>query len=109
MQNDFEAPASAISREIAVGGKKATYLFREPSASALERLFDVADREGKVDPEKSRGLRFRVIAAVVARADGTPITVEEAEGMRLAVVNALYRAANEVIGNDTEASAAGKD
>ena len=107
--NDFEAPVAPVERTITVGKKTAVYRFTEASSAVLERLFDVTDANGKVDQDKSRGIRFRVVAAIVSRQDGTPITVEEAGQMRMAVVNALYKAANETIGSDQDADAAGKD
>lgn len=105
MQDDFEAPAAAIERSVTVGDKTAKYRFTEPPAATLETLFDVTDDDGKVSRERSRGVRFKVIATVVSRMDGTPITVEQAGSMRNAVAKALYDAAMDVIGFGKDAEA----
>ena len=107
MTNEFEAPSAPVERTIKVGGKSAVYRFTEPCAAELEALFAVTDADGKVDMEKFKGQRFRVIAAIVTRADGSSISVEEAGSMRSAVANALYKTAMEVIGTKEDADASG--
>lgn len=97
MSSDFEKPAS-VDREITVNGKTATYKFTEPFASELEQLFDLTGDDGQVERSKTKGLRFRVIAAVVSREDGSPISIEEAGKMKNSVVNALHKEAMAVMG-----------
>lgn len=96
--NAFELPDPPVTREITINGKAASYTFRQLGSSELESLFDLSDEDGKVAREKSKGLRFRVIAAMVSRQDGTPITAEQAGAMRNDVVKALYDTAMEVSG-----------
>jgi hypothetical protein len=108
MSKDFEALPSAVERDIVLGDKSAKYRFSEPCAETLERLFDTLDANGNVDPEKAKGLRFRVIAAIVSRQDGSAISVEEAGRMRNAVAKLLYDNAMDVIGyNEKKAEAQG--
>jgi hypothetical protein len=108
MSNDFESPI-AVERSISAGDKSAVYKFAEPSAAELESLFDLTEADGTVSRERAKGLRFRVIAAVVSRSDGSPITVEEAGKMRNVVVNALHKEALDVIGFGADPDEAGND
>jgi hypothetical protein len=106
MHNEFEAPTSQ-EREITVGDKKATYRFNEPCAAELIELFDNLAPNGEIDPAKAKTVRFRVIAAVVQRPDGSSISEEAASKMRSAVVKALYDEAMAVLGYADEGKAAG--
>ena len=108
MSNDFEAPNS-VEREVSVDGKTAIYKFSEPYAAELETLFDLTGDDGQVARVKTKGLRFRVIAAVVSRADGSRISEEEAGRMKNSVVNALHKEAMAVMGfaDDKAAEEAG--
>lgn len=107
MPNDFEAPCAPVERTITVGKKSAIYRFTEPSAVVVEALFDLFDAEGKADPVKLLGQKFRMIAAIVSRADGTRISIEEAGAMSALVVKALNAEALKIIGNEQDAGEAG--
>lgn len=94
---DFERPET-ITIDITVKGKTAQYQVSELPDADVQRVFRTTDAKGNTDPKMVESFNARVIAACVHRADGTPVTQEQARAMRQPLTQALVRAVMEVHG-----------
>lgn len=96
--NSFELP-EIVECEIRVGSKSAKYNVREMSAIESETVFGSLNI-GTEEERRVASLKVstKLIAMCVTRADGSGITMDEAEAMRLAVKRELSDAVLRVNG-----------
>lgn len=66
-----------VEREIELKDKKKVFYFREMSADEAEDFFAKIDAK---DAKKNKGLRNRLLAAVVCDSEGKPALTEEQAG-----------------------------
>jgi len=99
--NDFEFGSEHVPFEIEVRGKKAAYLLKDITADEADKLFAPITQGSDLDKKKAQlKFRNRVIAAVVLRADGRPITEDEAKRLRTPVAVKLAAAAMDFLNVD---------
>ena len=106
---DFEAPGSE-EIEVTIRGKSHTYIVSEISGATVNELFaPLQSNNAEKKAKAAKELTARVIALCIKRADGSPITFEEAAGFRVVLQKKLEKAALEFNGLTPEAEADAKN
>lgn len=107
--DDFESPQST-THDVTIGDKTRSYVFHEMSAGAVQELFaDVNSNDAAKKSKASKLIQRKLISKCVSRADGTPITEDEAANFRTALTKQLERKILEVNGMTPEADAEAKN
>lgn len=95
-----------VEREIEFKGKKKLFYFREMSADEAEDFFGKVDAK---DQKKNKGLRNRLLAAIVCDGEGkSALTDEQAGKLPNDLANKLQDASLEVNGLNKAAQDAAK-
>lgn len=105
MSYDIESPGT---EEVTIShrGKEAKYIVREITEPEMRQVFPIG-KDGKPDQSKSKDANSKLISLAATRADGSPITQEQADGFSMGLKLKLTKAIMDfnAIGKDAEAEA----